>query len=161
VRGVGGRGFWAGEDPAEPCNQYGFDFGHTFCGTRCGCWGIDTFYRTHTAQFERDPGGADGGTFHHVGVKVTYERSLRGRWYVWGGAGPEYVWTTDYLDDDSAFGVFAEAGIGFVLNCSLRARLGVEVHGFETDVGRQSLADDGQSRWLWLIAPVAALEFDF
>lgn len=161
VRALGGYGFSLGEDPANPCNYFGGDIGYTLCGTKCGCWGIDAFYRTQSPRFERDPGGEDGGDFHFVGVKLTYERSIHGRWYGWAGAGPEHFWTDGYLDDDSGFGVFAEAGIGYMLSCSWRLRAGVEVHGLDTDVGRQSTADDGQSRWLWLVAPVVGLEFDF
>jgi len=35
------------------------------------------------------------------------------------------------------------------------------VHGMNTHVGRESAADDGESRWLWVVAPVVGLEFDF
>ena len=157
VRAVGGVATWAGDDPGNPCTYLGADIGRTLCG----CWGIDAFYRTQSARFDRDPAGLDGGDIHHLGVKATYERSLGGRFYAWGGVGPEYFWTSDYLDDDSGFGAFGEAGLGFVLNRTWRARLGVNVHGFDSDVARRSPADDGRSRWLWVIAPVAGLEIDF
>jgi hypothetical protein len=156
-----GYAFSFGEDSADPCLYLGGDIGYTPCGTKCGCWGFDLFYRTQSVQFDRDPAGADGGDFHFVGVKLTYERSIHGRWYAYAGAGPEYFWTNDYIDDDSGFGIFAEAGIGYMLTRTLRLRFGVEAHGLDTDVGRQSPADDGQSRWLWLVAPVAGLEFSF
>ncbi len=161
VRAGVGYAFSLGEDPADPCVYFGADIGYTFCGTKCGCWGIDAFYRTQSAQFDRDPGGEDGGDFHFVGVKLTYERTIQGRWYGWAGAGPEYFWTSDYLDDDSGIGGFAEVGIGYMLSRSVRLRAGVEVHLMNTDVGRQSVADDGESRWLWLVAPVVGLELTF
>jgi hypothetical protein len=37
----------------------------------------------------------------------------------------------------------------------------VNVHGMDTDAARFSPADDGESRWLWVIAPVVELEFAF
>lgn len=95
-------------------------------------------------------------------MKVSFEKSLGGgRWYAWGGAGPEYFWTSDYFRDHSGIGLFGEAGIGYVVNRNFRIRAGVNVHGMDTDVGRRSAADDGESRWLFAIAPVVGLEFVF
>jgi len=159
LRALGGLAFWGGTDAADDCSYFGADVGHSFCGS---CWSLGGFWRTHTARFDRDPAGEDGGTWNHVGLKLSYERSLGGgRWYVWGGVGPEYFWTTDYLDDDSGFGVFGEAGLGYVVNRHWRILAGVNVHGMSTDVGRRSPADDGESRWLWIVAPVVGIQFDF
>lgn len=159
VRAVAGLTTWVGTDAGDDCAYFGADVGRSFCNT---CWGIDVFWRGHTAQFDRSPLGEDGGTWHHVGIKATFEKSFGGsRWYGWVGAGPEYFWTSDYLHDDSGFGVFGEAGIGYVVNRNLRIRAGVNVHGMDTDAGRFSPADDGESRWLWALAPMVGLEFDF
>ncbi len=159
VRALGGFSFWLGTDAGDNCGYVGADVGRNLCGS---CWSIDGFWRGHSAQFDRDPSGHDGGTWNHVGVKASYERSLGGgRWFAYGGAGPEYFWTNDYLHDDSGFGVFGEAGIGYVVSRHFRVRAGLDVHGMYTDAGRQSPADDGNSRWLWVVAPVVGLEFDF
>jgi len=156
---VGGITTWFGEDPADDCGYYGVDVGRSICTS---CWSIDAFWRGHTAQFDRDPIGEDGGTWNHVGIKLTFEKSFGGsRWYGWVGAGPEYFWTNDYLHDDDGFGLFGEAGIGYVINRHLRVRAGVNVHAMDTSVGRQSPLDDGESRWLFAVAPVIGLEFDF
>ena len=40
-------------------------------------------------------------------------------------------------------------------------RAGVNVHGMETKVTRRLPANDGQDRWLWIIAPVVEVEFSF
>jgi hypothetical protein len=162
VRGVFGWAFFSGTDAAESCLYWGADLGRTFCG----CWGLSVFYRYNSGRFDRegDPSGVvkDGGAFHHVGVKLEYERSInRSHFYVWGGIGPEYFWTQDYLDDDSGFGVFGELGIGYVINQNFRIRAGLNVHGMETSVGRKFPADDGNSRWLWIVAPVIEGEVDF
>jgi hypothetical protein len=161
VRGVLGYAFYEGDDPADSCLYWGFDVGRTFCG----CWGLDLFYRYHSGQFDRAGGGPiteDGGAFHHIGVKATYERAFgQSRFYWWAGIGPEYFWTEDYIQDDSGFGIFGEAGIGYVLSRNFRLRLGVNVHAMDTDVGRLNPADDGESRWLFVIAPVVELELAF
>ncbi len=159
ARAVGGFAYWMGEDSGEECAYFGADLGRKFCNS---CWSVDAFWRTQSAQFPRDPSGEDGGTWNHVGVKASHERSLGGgRWFAWAGAGPEYFWTSDYVNDDSGLGVFAEAGIGYIVNRNWRIRAGVDVHGMNTDAGRRSIADDGDSRWLWVVSPVIGLEFDF
>ncbi len=159
VRGTLGLSRWFGKDAGGNCGYAGADLGRTLCGS---CWSLDGFWRTHTAEFDRDPAGEDGGTWNHLGVKASYERSLDGgRWFAWGGVGPEYFWTTDYLHNDSGLGVYGEAGIGYVLSRNWRVRAGVNAHGMYTDVGRKSPTDDGDSRWLWVVAPVVGLEFDF
>lgn len=73
------------------------------------------------------------------------------------GAGPEYWWNSDCLRSDS--GVYADAGLGYILSSHTRLRAGVNLHGLSTDTGRQSPADDGDARWLWAIAPVVEIEF--
>ena len=159
VRALGGYSTWFGTDAGEDCGYLGADVGRSLCGS---CWSVDAFWRGHTAHFDREGGGEDGGTWNHLGVKASYERSLGGgRWFAWAGAGPEYFWTSDYLHDDSGFGVFGEGGIGYVVNRNLRVRAGVNAHGMNTDVGRTSAADDGDSRWLWIVGPVVGLEIDF
>lgn len=160
VRGVIGEAFFEGTDPADNCLYWGADLGRTFCG----CWGLDVFYRYHGDQFPRQGGTLtkDGGSWSHVGVKATYQSSFgQSRFYWWIGAGPEYFWTQDYLDDDSGFGVFAEAGVGYQLSKNLAVRAGVNAHAMDTTVGRLNPADDGVSRWLFVIAPVLELELNF
>lgn len=160
LTGVFGRSFHFGDDHADPCWYWGFDSGRSFCGN----WGLDLFYRYHSGQYERDEQGApdmDGGSTHHAGFKLTYDIPLAGDFYAWTGAGPEYWWTEDYLTDDSGIGVYAEAGLGWVINRNLRLRAGVNMHGMDSDVTRKDPADDGQSRWLWVIAPVLQAEFAF
>jgi hypothetical protein len=161
VRGVIGYAFYAGTDPADPCLYWGADLGRTFCG----CWGLDLFYRYNSGVFERDNdprATEDGGAWHHFGIKFTFEGSFnRSRLYWWAGVGPEYFLTDDYLFDDDGFGIFGEAGLGYVVNQNFRIRLGVNVHGMDTDVTRKDPANDGDSRWLWIIAPVLEAEIDF
>jgi hypothetical protein len=172
VRGVFGYHWFVGEDaPDGACTYWGFDVGRTLCGSECsGCWGFDAFFRTHGARFDRElpvtggpaPVAEDGGDWYHVGLKATYEQAFgRSRFYWWAGAGPEYWWTDGYVQDDSGFGVFAEAGVGFVLDTHWRLRAGVNVHGLSTDVGRLDPMDDGDSRWLWVVAPVIEVEGSF
>jgi hypothetical protein len=160
LTGVLGYAWSAGDDEVEPCMYWGFDVGRTFCG----CWGLDLFYRYHSGQLDRqnppEP-TQDGGEWHHVGVKFTYDFPISGRFYGWAGVGPEYWWTSDYLQDDDGFGIFAELGVGYVVNQSWRLRAGINLHGVDTDVTRKFPADDGQSRWLWILAPVIELEFAF
>lgn len=164
VRGVAGFVFYEGDDPADDCGYGGVDIGRTFCG----CWSLDAYYRWNSGQFDRaDPGSAlaeDGGDWHHVGLKVGLETPLGGRnsrFYLWGGLGAGWFWTEGYADDDDGFEGFAEAGLGFLLSSNLRIRVGVNVHGMDTSVGRLNPADDGEDRWLWLIAPVAEVELTF
>ena len=159
MRALVGLSYGAGTDPGDGCCYMGADVGRTLCGS---CWTIDGFWRTDTARFDRSPTGEDGGRWSYVGVKASYERSLGGgRWFAYGGAGPEYFWTSDYLQDDSGLGVFGEAGIGYVLSRNWRVRAGVDLHGMYTDAGRKSPADDGNSRWLLKVAPHVGVEFDF
>jgi hypothetical protein len=160
VRGVLGRAWTFGDDEMEDCWYWGFDVGRTFCG----CWGLDLFYRYHSGQFDRNnppQPTVDGGEFHHVGAKFTYDFPISGKIYGWAGVGPEYWWTSDYLNDDSGFGVFAELGVGYVFNRNIRLRAGVNIHGLDTDVTRVLPANDGDSRWLWVVAPVVELEWAF
>jgi hypothetical protein len=158
LRGLVGFSTWLGDDAGEECGYVGADIGRALCGS---CWSLDAFWRGHTAHFSRDPDGEDGGWWHHVGLKASHERSLGGRWFGYVGAGPQYFWTDGYLNDDSGFGVFGEAGIGYSLSRNWRVRAGVDVHGMYTDVGRQSPADDNDERWLWKVAPYVGLEFSF
>ena len=178
VRVLGGFPFQFGTDPGEGCNYWGVDIGTT----RCNCVGFDLFYRgmqcpddkvssgpgnSPTARvipvhFDRDSFGKDGGTFQFVGVKATYQKSLgTGRLYGYVGAGPEYFWTQDYLDDDSGFGGFAEAGIGWRFASWGSVRLGLDLHGDYTSVTRKDPANSGDSRMLWTLAPNIGVEFDF
>ena len=162
-RGVVGLSTWYGDDPAADCSYGGLDVGRTWCGSKCnGCFGLDLFYRRHTGQFDVDPASKDGGTWHHVGIKATYEKSFGGSRFSWfAGAGPESYWTEDYLEDDSGFGVFGELGVGFVLSTHWRVRAGFNAHGMDTGVGRKSAADVDQSRWLWVVAPVIEIQGGF
>lgn len=162
VRGLGGFVAFEGDDPADNCGYWGLDFGRTFCG----CWGLDVFYRWNSGQFDRATqfGTAeDGGDWHHIGVKLTYERQFatNSRLFWWVGLGPEYFTTDGYDDDDSGFGVYAEAGIGYFVNRNFRIRAGVGIHGVDTDVGRENPADDGEKRWLWILGPHLGVEVDF
>ena len=163
VRGLGGRAFFEGTDAADACNYWGADLGRTFC---CSCWGLDAFYRQNSGSFDRrNPTGSigsDSGDFHHVGVKLTFQDRLgNSRWFAWGGIGPSYFWTSEYLANDSGFGVFAEAGLGYQLNQHLRLRAGLNAHGMNTSVGRLDAADDNSDRWLWILAPVLGAELSF
>lgn len=161
VRLVGGPALYFGTDNPENCGYLGMDLGRTFCG----CWGLDAYYRWSSARFSRDfdyRATKDGGYIHHFGAKLTYERSLGGsRFYAWGGLGGGYFISEDYLYDDEGWQVFGELGIGYIFTKNFRARLGVNVHGMDTVLTRRNPADDGQSRMLWLLAPVLELEVDF
>jgi hypothetical protein len=162
VRAVGGRAFCFGTDPFDPCVYYGLDIGREFCG----CWGLDFYYRLNSGRFDRDEPGFtrlhDGGWMHHFGGKLTYERSIdRSDWYWWVGLGAGYFKTVDYVHNDSGFEGFGEAGIGYIFSEHFRARLGVNVHGLNTTVTRKNPPNDGQSRFLWIVAPVLELEVDF
>jgi len=164
VRLVGGVAFYTGDDAPEECGYFGADFGRT----HCGCWGYDVYYRWSSAQFERtlDPTrvvpAKDGGYTHHFGLKLTYERPFgNSRFYWWAGLGAGYFITQDYWYDDEGFEGFGELGIGYVLGRNWRVRLGVNVHAMDTKVTRESYLDDGDSRLLWLIAPVLEVEIDF
>jgi hypothetical protein len=164
VRGVVGLATFSGTDPAENCIYYGADIGRTFCG----CWGLDAYYRYNSGRFDLDSALGtiqDGGSWHHVGAKLTYEKAFSqgSRLYGWAGLGGGYFWTEDYFTDDSGPEVFGEAGVGFVINDTWRIRGGVNVHGMDTNVTRRRALLDGftESRWLWIIAPVIEIEADF
>ncbi len=162
VRGVLGYVFYEGDDPASSCEYWGVDVGRTFCG----CWGLDAYYRWNSGKFRRsDPDSnitRDGGDMHHVGLKLTMERSLgSSRFYWWAGVGAGWFWTEDLLDDDDGFEGYAEVGLGYAFSRNVRVRAGLNVHGLDTTATRRNPADDGESRWLWLLAPVVELEFSF
>jgi hypothetical protein len=162
LRGVAGIATFAGTDAAENCVYYGADFGRTFCG----CWGLDLYYRYNSGRFTREPTpGAtfeDGGIWHHIGAKIALERPFgSSRFYWWGGLGGGYFTTSQYVSNDSGPEVFGEAGVGYNLNRNWRLRAGVNVHGMDTTVTRRLPQNDGQSRWLWIIAPVVEVEFSF
>jgi hypothetical protein len=161
IRGVGGPIFYEGDDPAEDCGYWGVDLGRT----HCGCWGWDVYYRHGSGVFQRDdpPMAEDGGQWHHLGAKVTMERGFGtgSRFYWWAGLGLGYFWTEEYVENDDGLEYFGEAGIGFVLSRNWMLRAGVNVHGTDTSVTRADPANDGESRFLWHIAPVLELEFSF
>ena len=163
---VAGGCFYFGEDAGEPCSYAGINFGRTFCG----CWGLDLFYRWHSGRFERDlPNGQtfDDGTewpdgWHHIGIKFNYGRSISGsRFYWFVGAGPEYWWTEGYIDDDSGFGIYAEAGIGYRISQNFSVQAAVMAHGMDTEVTRKNPLDDGDSRWMWVVAPTVGVHVHF
>lgn len=161
-RAVVGMAFSEGTDPFIECSYYGLDVGRTFCG----CWGLDLYYRYNSGRFKRDPAtgfSRDGGSWHHFGAKITFEKSFgrSSKFYAWGGLGAGYFTTADYIDDDSGFEIFGEAGLGYNVSRNWRLRAGVNIHGMDTSVTRFSPADDGDSRWLWIIAPVIELEGSF
>ena len=177
VRVLGGFPFMSGTDAGTGCNYWGADFGTT----RCNCVGFDLFYRGEhcpdhkksmspgggttsrvvAAHFDRDGFGEDGGTIQFLGVKATYQKSIGGSMYGYVGAGPEYFWTQDYLDNDSGLGGFAEAGLGWRFASWGSLRLGVDLHGDYTSVTRKSASNSGDSRMLWTLAPNLGVEIDF
>ncbi len=182
VRAVAGFPFYGGTDPGEGCFYWGFDVGTT----RCNCVGFDAFYRSTqcddepgetspgtsptaqaatrviAAEFDRNGYGSDGGKIQWVGVKATYQKSFGGsNFYGYGGVGPEYFWTENYLDDDSGIGGFAELGVGWRFASWGALRAGVDIHGDSTSVTRKAVSDSGDSRFLWTVAPIIGLEFDF
>jgi hypothetical protein len=162
ARLVGGWPLYEGTDTPESCSYWGVDLGRT----HCGCWGYDLYYRMSGAKFDREgyPDGItrDGGLTHHVGGKLTWERSIaNSKFYFWTGLGAGYYFTSDYVEDSDGFEVFGELGLGYVFNETFRLRAGLNVHGADTDTGRKNFADVGKGRWLWLLAPVAELEVNF
>ena len=168
VRGVVGVAFPLGDDIEGEARLY---FGADVGWTSACCWGVDVFYRRHCGQLDREfpvagaPTliGNDGGHFQHVGVKLTYESSINNSpkwsWYV--GAGPQFFWADDYLVEDDGIGAFAELGVAYSVNRSLRIRAGVEVLAQDTNVGHTTPALDGESRLVWFVAPVVQAQFDF
>ncbi|MDF1702389.1 MAG: hypothetical protein P1V36_14665 [Planctomycetota bacterium] len=162
VRGVVGLATFAGTDSAEPCIYYGVDIGRTFCG----CWGLDLYYRYNSGRFTREPTPGitfkDGGEWHHVGVKFTYEWGIGSSpFYLWGGIGGGYFWTDEYIANDDGPEVFLEGGVAWNLGRNWAIRAGVNAHGMNTSVTRRLPANDGQDRFLWIIAPVIELEGRF
>ena len=163
VRGLFGRAFFSGTDEASDCTYWGADLGTNFCGS---CWGIDAFFRRHSGRFDRmvpgGPNGRDGGNFNHIGLKLTFQQGIsNSNFYWWFGIGPAYFESEDYLVNDDGFGVFGEIGLGYNFSRNVRLRGGVNVHGFDTVVGRLDPADDGNSRFLLVFAPVIGLELSF
>lgn len=162
VRGVFGWAFYSGDDDPADDAYFGADLGYTSCN---GCWGLDLFFRTHSAELTRAvPGAAlvrQDGDFSHLGVKLTYQGSFSSTFFGWLGVGPEFWWTDGYTRDEDGFGFFVEAGLGVNLSRNVRLRGGVNLHGFDTDVVRLDPADDDNSRFLLVIAPVVELEFSF
>jgi hypothetical protein len=162
LRVLGGYDVQFGEDPGEGCVYLGANVSVPFCAEPCHSWSVDAFYRTYESQFDRLPDGKDGGRFHHVGLQVTYRHAFPGtRFFGWIGAGPEFFWTDEYLDDDSGFGAFGEVGVGYALSRHWHVFAGVNLHAFPTDVTREDPADDGDDRWLFVVAPMAGIEFEF
>jgi len=162
ARLVGGWPFFVGDDDPEPCSYWGVDLGRT----HCGCWGYDLYYRMSGCKFDREgyPDGItkDGGIVHHLGGKLTWDRSIASsRFYFWVGLGAGYYWTSDYLEDSDGFEVYGELGLGYVISETFRIRAGLNAHGADTNTGRRYYADRGESRWLWLLAPVVELEVNF
>lgn len=161
ARLVGGWPLYVGDDDPEPCSYWGVDLGRT----HCGCWGYDVYYRMSGAKFDRqgypDNITKDGGITHHLGGKLTWEKSFGSRFYFWTGLGAGYYWTDDYIEDSDGFEVYGELGLGYVLSETFRIRAGLNVHGADTDTGRLNYSDIGKGRWLWLIAPVVQLEVNF
>jgi hypothetical protein len=162
ARILGGPVFSAGTDHFDSCIYYGLDVGRTFCG----CWGLDAYLRYNSGRFDRGLGAQafkDGGEWYHAGAKVTFEKSFgrSSKLFAWGGLGAGYFTTKKYVRNDSGFEVFGEAGLGYNLSRNWAVRAGLNVHGMSTDVTRRDPANDGQSRWLWILAPVVELEGRF
>lgn len=162
IRGLAGYAIYTGTDAPDPCGYFGFDVGRTFCG----CWGIDAYFRAHGCQFDRvgDPSllTKDGGMVYHVGAKLTYQRSFGGsRFYGFGGIGADYWWTEDFLVTDSGVGPFGELGLGYVLSQNWKIFGGLNLHGLNTTTGRELLANDEDSRWVWVWALVGGIEFSW
>jgi hypothetical protein len=162
---MGGFAWFEGDDAPEGCMYWAAEIGRTFCG----CWGLGLFYAYTPAEFDRFvPAGAagqtvDGGVFHHVGIKFTFEKSIAdSRFYVHGGIGPEYWWSQDFIVDDEGFGVFGEIGVGYVFSRNFRAILGLNAHWmFDCRTGRYFPEDDDEGRDLWIVAPVLGIEVHF
>lgn len=162
IRPVVGLSTFHGDDEGDPCTYWGVDIGRTFCG----CWGLDLYYRYNSGQFTREPTpGAtfeDGGEWHHIGVKFTYDIPFgRGPFSAFAGIGGGYYWTDKYIANDDGPEVFLEGGVAWHLGRNWALRAGVNVHGMDTKVTRRLPQNDGQRRWLWLVAPVIELEARF
>ena len=162
IRPVFGWATFHGDDDAESCIYYGVDIGRTFCG----CWGLDLYYRYNSGRFTREPSPGltfkDGGGWHHVGVKFTYDWAFGGGPFsAFAGIGGGYYWTEEYIANDDGPEVFLEGGVAWHLNRNWALRGGVNVHGMDTKVTRRLPVNDGKSRWLWIVAPVIELEARF
>jgi hypothetical protein len=140
----------------------GLDVGHTFPSG----FGVDAFYRVQFLSFERsnDPTlTRDGGHFQHLGMKLTYEtdHDSGARVGVYGGIGPTYTWSDNFQSISTGIGGFGEAGVSWRVFDRVHLRFGVEAHAFQTDVGRYDIGNDGHDRWVYTVAPVIGVEFDF
>ena len=162
IRPVFGLSNFFGDDEGDPCIYWGVDIGRTFCG----CWGLDAYFRYNSGQFTREPVAGvtfdDGGEWYHVGVKFTYDIPFGSSPFsAFAGIGGGYYWTDKYIANDDGPEVFLEGGVAWNLGRNWALRGGVNVHGMDTKVTRRLPANDGESRWLWLVAPVIELEARF
>ena len=162
VRVGGGATFGVlGIDPPDPGPTGGADVGVTFASGI----GVDVFYRADVVRFRLadDPAlTKDAGTLHHVGAKCTYE-TPRGPGRPLGlyvGAGPVWTFTDGFATSSRGLGVHGEAGLSLDLGARWRVRVGAELRAFESDVGRNVAADEGQDRWVYTVSPVVFLQFD-
>ena len=168
IRGVAGWPFWIGTDAPDPCLYWGVDVGRT----HCGCWGWNIYYRWSGCEFERAPApdlppgttytSKHDGVIHHLGAKATYDFGFgESKFYAWAGLGAGYFWTEGLLENDDGWELFAELGVGYVLSRNWKIRAGVNAHGADVSAGRKYSSEIGESRWLWLVAPVIELEVSF
>jgi hypothetical protein len=159
ARAVGGWAFRDfGTDAPDDGPHAGVDVGHTWGSG----WGVDALYRYSSAKFPvagNPTLAADGGDFHTVGVKLTYEVPIGAdcRWRFFAGAGPTYTFSSRFEESGDGFGGFGTLGLGYCLSRQVSLEIAVEGHGFETDVGSRS----GEARWVWSVAPVVGIRFDF
>ena len=162
VRAGGGATFGVlGMDPPDPGPTAGADVGVTFARGV----GVDAFYRADVVRFRLadDPDlTKDGGTLHHVGVKLTYEtpRTPGRPLGMYAGAGPTWTFTDGFAATSSGLGVHGEAGLSLDLGARWRVRVGAELRAFASDVGRNVAADAGRDRWVYTVSPVVFLQFD-
>lgn len=161
LRAAGGGAFRLGADHGKPGAYGGVDVGYTFPG----CVGADLLYRYAGGTFDRLVAGGvrhDGGSWHMIGLKATYQGTFtrNGRLFGWAGLGCGWMKSVGYVHDDSGFAGYAEAGVGFLLSDSARLRLGGMVEAMDTNAARSDPATDGRSRLLWLLAPTLSLELD-
>ena len=167
LRGVVGWPFFSGDNTSiEGCYYFGADFGRTF---PC-CWGVDVFARFMGGEADRNVAvagapafsGTDVGEFYTLGIKATWQNSIsNSRWYYYVGIGPEVYWARNWIVEEEGFGGFAEIGLGYLLSEHWRIRAGLDVHALSTKAAQENAADDGDSRLLWVFAPVVGVEFTF
>jgi hypothetical protein len=165
VRAAGGATWLDGMGQASGAEAtFGLDLGGTW---RNGlCW--DVSWRTHevgrqTTRLQNPSQPPDpifnpqivtmeSGRLHQLGLKAGWE-SPRGpgdrRPGAFAMAGPEAWWTDGLTDDDSGFGVQAEAGVLWRAGRDAVLRAGVAVHGADTDFAGGSF---------WTVGPFVALE---